>query len=125
MARIKPHPAEQKAFEKRGYAGSSIPMYNKNAVGHRIGISQIGVNRWNDLSSRRLVMQYKIPLVLSPQPEGGYTVTSPLIPEFLTEGDTVDDALYNVRDALAAAIEIYQDTGRDFPPRRAAEWYLR
>ena len=53
--------------------------------------------------------------MLSPQTEGGYTVTSPLIPEFLTEGDTVDDALYNVRDALAVAIEIYQDTGRDFP----------
>lgn len=57
-------------------------------------------------------MQYKIPLVLSPQPEGGFTVTSPLIPELLTEGDTAEEALSNVRDALAAAIEIYEETGR-------------
>jgi antitoxin HicB len=57
-------------------------------------------------------MQYKIPLVLSPQPEGGFTVTSPLIPELLTEGDTAEEALANVRDALAAAIEIYEETGR-------------
>ena len=60
-------------------------------------------------------MQYKIPLVLSPQPEGGFTVTSPLIPELLTEGDTAEEALSNVRDALAAAIEIYEETGRQIP----------
>ena len=60
-------------------------------------------------------MQYKIPLVLSPQPEGGFTVTSPLVPELLTEGATVDEALVNVKDALAAAIELYADLGRTFP----------
>ena len=38
-------------------------------------------------------MQYKIPLILSPQPEGGYTVTSPLLPELVTEGDTAEEAL--------------------------------
>ncbi len=60
-------------------------------------------------------MQYKIPLVLTPQVEGGYTVTSPLLPELVTEGDTVDEALANVRDALAAVIETYEDLGRSLP----------
>lgn len=60
-------------------------------------------------------MQYKIPLVLTPQPEGGYTVTSPLLPELLTEGDTVDQALSNVKDALAAVVEIYDDLDRPLP----------
>ena len=60
-------------------------------------------------------MQYKIPLVLTPQPEGGYTVTSPLLPELVTEGDTVDEALSNVKDALAAVVEIYEDLGRTLP----------
>lgn len=60
-------------------------------------------------------MHYKIPLVLTPQAEGGYTVTSPLLPELVTEGDTVDDALANVRDALAAVIETYEDLGRSLP----------
>ncbi len=60
-------------------------------------------------------MQYKIPLVLTPQPEGGYTVTSPLLPELITEGDTVEEAMANVRDALAAVIEAYQDLGRSLP----------
>jgi antitoxin HicB len=60
-------------------------------------------------------MQYKIPLVLTPQPEGGYTVTSPLLPELLTEGDTLDEALANARDALGAVIETYEDLGRSLP----------
>jgi antitoxin HicB len=34
----------------------------------------------------------RIPLVFTPQPEGGYTVTSPLLPELLTEGDTLEEA---------------------------------
>lgn len=60
-------------------------------------------------------MLYKIPLLLTPQPEGGFTVTSPLLPELVTEGDTVDDALANARDALAAVVEAYEDLGRPLP----------
>jgi len=60
-------------------------------------------------------MQYKIPLVLTPQPEGGYTVTSPLLPELITEGDTIDEALANVKDALVAVAEVYEDLGRSLP----------
>lgn len=58
---------------------------------------------------------FKVPLVLKPQPEGGFTVTSPVLPELVTEGDSVEDALHNVHDALAAVIEIYEDEGRTLP----------
>lgn len=60
-------------------------------------------------------MVYKLPLLLSPQPEGGFTVTSPLLPELVTEGDTVREALANVQDAVAAVLETYQDLGRELP----------
>ena len=60
-------------------------------------------------------MEYKIPLVLTPQPEGGYTVTSPLLPELVTEGDSLDEALENVKDAFQAVIEFYQELGRSLP----------
>ena len=60
-------------------------------------------------------MIVKIPLVLDPQPEGGYTVTSPLLPELMTEGDTVAEALANAEDAFAAVVEIYEDGGRTLP----------
>ncbi|HEX5414717.1 MAG TPA: type II toxin-antitoxin system HicB family antitoxin [Chloroflexota bacterium] len=58
---------------------------------------------------------YKIPLVLTPQPEGGYTVTSPVLPELVTEGDTIAEALANVEDAFQAIIEIYRNQGRSLP----------
>lgn len=60
-------------------------------------------------------MDYKIPILLTPQTEGGYTVSSPLLPELVTEGDSLSEALDNVKDALAAVIEIYQDLGRRLP----------
>lgn len=60
-------------------------------------------------------MLHKIPLVFAPQKEGGYTVTSPLLPELITEGDSAEDALENVRDALKAVIELYEESGRSIP----------
>jgi antitoxin HicB len=58
---------------------------------------------------------FRIPLRLVPQPEGGYTVTSDLLPELITEGDTPEEALANVNDALKAVLEIYEDLNRDLP----------
>jgi antitoxin HicB len=54
-------------------------------------------------------MLRKLPLVFSPQPEGGFTVTSPVLPELVTEGDTLDEAYANVSDALAAVLELYAE----------------
>jgi antitoxin HicB len=58
----------------------------------------------------------RIPLVLDPQPEGGYTVTSPLLPELITEGHTILECLINAEDAFAVVLEIYEDEGRPLPP---------
>ena len=54
-------------------------------------------------------------MLLEPQPEGGYTVTSPLLPELITEGDTLAEALANADDAFAAVAEIYEVRGRPLP----------
>ena len=59
---------------------------------------------------------YKLPLVLEPQPEGGFTVTWPLLPELITEGDSIKEALDNAEDALTAIIEAYADLDRPLPP---------
>ena len=59
---------------------------------------------------------YKLPLVLEPQPEGGYVVTCPLLPELITEGDNIQDALQNANDALAAIVEAFKELKQPMPP---------
>ena len=59
---------------------------------------------------------FKIPLRLMSQPEGSYTVTSDSLPELIPEGDTAEETLANVNDALKAVLEIYEDLNRDLPP---------
>jgi antitoxin HicB len=72
---------------------------------------------------------FKVPLVLTRQPEGGYTVTSPVLPELVTEGDTLQEAIGNVQDALAAVLEAYEDLKRPVPsnlrqdPEGAPIWF--
>jgi antitoxin HicB len=58
---------------------------------------------------------YRVPLVMTPQHEGGFTVTSPALPGLVTEGDTLEEALENAKDALHATLELYEDTGRPVP----------
>jgi antitoxin HicB len=60
-------------------------------------------------------MLYRIPLVFTPQLEGGFTVTSPVLPELITEGDTLEEAHDNVREAFEAVVELYADQGRPLP----------
>lgn len=58
---------------------------------------------------------YKLPLILEAQPEGGYTITCPLLPELITEADSLAEVGANVSDALAVVLEIYADEGRSLP----------
>jgi antitoxin HicB len=58
-------------------------------------------------------MQY--PARLKAQPEGGYVVTFPDIPEAVTQGEDVDDALQHAADALESALDFYFEDRRPIP----------
>lgn len=60
-------------------------------------------------------MNYKVTFIFTPQPEGGYTVTCKELLGLVTEGDSVDEALENLKDAFAATLELYEDLGRPLP----------
>ena len=57
----------------------------------------------------------RLPLLLEPQPEGGYTVTSPAIRELVTEGDTVAETIEHAIDAFYTVLEFYEDDKRPLP----------
>lgn len=63
----------------------------------------------------------KIPLILEPQPEGGWTVTSPVLPELITEVDNLQDLNAVVKDAVSAVLELYEDTGKEIPSNLIAD----
>ena len=52
---------------------------------------------------------------LHPQPEGGYTVLVPALPEVVTEGDTREEAMANAREAIEVILDVYRDEGWDIP----------
>jgi predicted RNase H-like HicB family nuclease len=43
-------------------------------------------------------MRFKV--ILEPSDEGGYTVYVPSLPGCISEGETVEDALKNIREAV-------------------------
>ncbi|MFZ5536515.1 MAG: type II toxin-antitoxin system HicB family antitoxin [Pseudomonadota bacterium] len=58
---------------------------------------------------------FEYPVDLHPQPEGGYLVTFPDIPEAVTQGEDQDEALLYAVDALETALELYVDARRPLP----------
>jgi len=44
-------------------------------------------------------------VVLAEEPEGGYSVSVPALPGCYSEGDTVEEALTNIREAIAVHLE--------------------
>jgi antitoxin HicB len=47
--------------------------------------------------------------------EGGFVVTFPDIPEAITQGDNIDDAMHHAADALETALDFYFEEGRRVP----------
>jgi len=52
-------------------------------------------------------MQLKI--ILEPSEEGGYTAVVPSLPGCISEGDTREEALKNIREAIELFLESVED----------------
>ena len=52
---------------------------------------------------------------LRPEPEGGYTVLVPALPEVVTYGETEEEALRMAHEAIELALEVRRDEGDDIP----------
>jgi antitoxin HicB len=55
-------------------------------------------------------------VLLTPDPDvGGYTVTVPLLPGCITEGDTLEEALANAREAITVHVGGLKQDGEPVP----------
>jgi antitoxin HicB len=69
-------------------------------------------------------MRYAYPYELLPQPEGGFAVAFPDVPEAITQGETADEATEMAEDALVTALSFYTDSGQPLPRPSAARGRL-
>ena len=55
------------------------------------------------------------PVILEAQPEGGFVVTFPDVPEAITQGEDEDEALLYAIDAIETALSFYVDDRKPLP----------
>jgi len=59
------------------------------------------------------VLSYKV--VLEPAEEGGYTVYVPSLPGCVSEGNTYQEALHNIKEAIEGWIEVSEEFDDEIP----------
>jgi len=57
----------------------------------------------------------KYRIVLEPQEEGGYTVYVPALPGCVSQGETTDEAMDNIREAIMVYLESLRERGIALP----------
>ncbi len=60
-------------------------------------------------------LEHEFSVVLEPQEGGGYTVLVPALPEVVTEGDTEEEALRMVGEAIRVVLAYRRDHGIPIP----------
>jgi predicted RNase H-like HicB family nuclease len=58
-------------------------------------------------------MKYKV--LVEPQQEGGYTVYVPTLPGCVSQGETVEEAMANIKEAIEVYLESLSERGIALP----------
>lgn len=57
----------------------------------------------------------KFTVILSPEGDGGYSVVCPAIPGCVSQGDSLEAALANIREAILLCLEVRKDDREPAP----------
>ena len=60
------------------------------------------------------ILSYKV--VFEPAEEGGYTAYVPSLPGCISEGETYEEAIKNIKEAIKGWIEVSRKFGDEIPP---------
>jgi predicted RNase H-like HicB family nuclease len=58
---------------------------------------------------------HELPVILTPDEDGGFVVECPVIPGCISQGDTRDEALANIREAIELCLENQAAEGWTLP----------
>jgi antitoxin HicB len=79
-------------------------------------------------TTKRNLDQYQFTVrPLSKEEGGGYLVEFPDIPGCISDGETIEEAVANGREALRDCIDVFRESGRKIPKPsiEAAQWRQR
>lgn len=79
-------------------------------------------------TTNRNLNQYQFTVrPLSKEEGGGYLVEYPDIPGCMSDGETIEEAVANGREALRDCVEVFRESGRRMPKPsiEAAQWRQR
>ena len=62
-------------------------------------------------------------VALEEEPDGGFVISVPVLPGCVTQGDTRNEALFNIREAIEVYLEDCRATG-DAIPREAGKEFI-
>lgn len=57
----------------------------------------------------------RFPALFQPAPEGGFVVTFRDVPEAITQGDSMDEAMDMAQDALITGLSFYSEKNQPMP----------
>lgn len=57
----------------------------------------------------------KYTAIFEPAEEGGYVVSVPAIPGCVTQGDTFEEAVEMIKDALGGCLAVLKEEGQEIP----------
>lgn len=57
----------------------------------------------------------KYTVILEPAGEGGYVVSCPALPGCISQGETLEGTLENIKEAILLVIEVLQEDGEQIP----------
>lgn len=58
---------------------------------------------------------YDFKVILEPDESGGYVVSCPSLPGCYSQGETIDEALENIKEAIALCLEDMESQGEEIP----------
>jgi len=56
-------------------------------------------------------MKFAITVILEPEEDGGYSVHCPALPGCSSQGDTLEEALSNIKEAILGVLKVRQEEG--------------
>lgn len=67
------------------------------------------------LKQTKRVLEYKLPVEIKPQKEGGFVAVCPNWPDCFAQGDTVDETILEITAVAQSLIELYREEGLVVP----------